>query len=78
MRVMLTAFVSVCGLILLGLSVPGIAIQYKQEFHPSLFGASVIGIVAIYVGPLLNFFNPQHQTLFDLMCKTCVIKNSKP
>ena len=78
-RVMLTALVPVCGLILLGLSVAGIAMQYKQELHPSLVVALVIGIVAIYVGPFLTlFFNPQHQTLFDLMCKTCVIKNPKP
>ena len=78
-RVVLTALVPVCGLLLLGLSAAGIAMQYKEELQASLVVAVTLGVGAVYLGPFLTmFFNARHQTLFDLICKTCVIKNSKP
>lgn len=78
-RVVLTALVPVSGLILLGLSAAGIAIQYKDELHSSLAIAFGIGILAIYFGPFAAvYFNPKRQTLFDLICKTYVVKNTAP
>jgi uncharacterized RDD family membrane protein YckC len=78
-RVVLTALIPVSGLILLGLSAAGIAMQYKDELQSSLAIAIGIGILAIYFGPFATvYFNPKRQTLFDLICKTYVIKNTTP
>lgn len=78
-RVVLTALIPVIGLVLLGSSALGIAVQYKDDIQPSLIVAFIIGIFASCLGPYLTvFFNTKRQTLFDLICKTCVIKNTKP
>jgi uncharacterized RDD family membrane protein YckC len=75
LRVILTALIPVSGLILFGLSTAGIAMQYKDDVQPSLIIAIFIGVLAIYIGPFATvFFNTQRQTLFDLICKTYVIK----
>ena len=76
LRIIITALLPIGGLLILGLSAAGIAIQYKEELRPSLVMAIALGALVVYIGPfLLVFLNSRHQTLFDLICKTCVIKN---
>jgi uncharacterized RDD family membrane protein YckC len=74
-RVMLTALVPVLGLIILVFTTAGIAGQYKDEIHASLYITLGLGILIVYLGPfMMVFFNQSRQTLFDLICKTIVVK----
>ena len=78
-RIILTALLPVGGLLLLGLSAAGLAVQYKTEMHEAIGIAVALGALAIYIGPFITvFFNNRRQTLFDMICKTCVIKNPTP
>lgn len=58
----------------------GSAFTLANEEMKTIMGlAIIIGVLAIMFGPFLTvFFNPQHQTLFDLICKTRVVKKPTP
>ncbi len=76
-RILTTALLPIAGVILLGLSAAGMAHQYQDNLQDSIVIAILIGVLLVYVVPFaLVFFNPRRQTLFDMICKTCVI--SKP
>jgi uncharacterized RDD family membrane protein YckC len=78
-RIMLTALLPIAGLMVIGLSAAGMAIQYKEEIHSAIGAALVLAILIIYIAPFATvFFNNRHQTFFDMICKTCVIKNPNP
>jgi len=74
LRVVLTTLLPVGAAFVIGLSAAGMLINYKEELHPAIALASIIGILIIYIGPFATiFFNEKRQTLFDLICKTYVI-----
>jgi uncharacterized RDD family membrane protein YckC len=78
-RVVLTAVIPAVGIIILGLALAGMITRQSQELMSPLIIAMLVGVVAIYIGPFITvFFNKQHQTLFDMLCKTCVIKKPNP
>ena len=75
-RIMLTALLPIASLIIIGLSAAGMVIQYKEEMHPAIGAALVLATLIVYIAPFATvFFNNRHQTFFDMICKTCVIKN---
>jgi uncharacterized RDD family membrane protein YckC len=62
--------------LLVGITAAGTMSSDVQGVQSVGLSALGIGVIAISVGPYMTvFFNPQHQTLFDMICKTCVIKN---
>ena len=78
-RILITALLPIGGIILLGLSAAGMVHQYKDELQDSIVIAILIGVMLVYVVPFaLVFFNPKRQTLFDMICKTCVINRPVP
>jgi len=78
-RILTTALLPIAGLILLGLSAAGMIHQYKHDLQDSIVIAILIGALAVYIVPFaLVFFNPRRQTLFDMICKTCVINRPIP
>ena len=78
-RIILTALLPIAGLLVLGLSTAGMLQQYKNELQDSIFIAAGLGALFIYVAPFaMIFFNTSRQTLFDMICKTCVIKRTTP
>lgn len=78
-RILTTALLPIAGLILLGLSAAGMIHQYKNDLQDSIVVAILIGALAVYIVPFaLVFFNPRRQTLFDMICKTCVINKPIP
>lgn len=78
-RILITALLPIGGIILLGLSAAGMVHQYKDELQDSIVIAILIGVMLVYVVPFaLVFFNPKRQTLFDMICKTCVINKPLP
>lgn len=74
-RCLLTLLVPVAGWILVGVAAAGSLgpdIDVLKRAGTATLG---IGVLAISFGPYLTvFFNQQRQTLFDLICKTCVIR----
>lgn len=73
-RCLVTLLVPVAGWILVGVTAIGALDSEMDALKRVGEGALVIGIVGIILGPYLPvFFNPQRQTLFDHICKTCVI-----
>jgi uncharacterized RDD family membrane protein YckC len=75
-RCLLTLLIPVAGWLLVGITAAGTMSSDVQGVQSVGLSALGIGVIAISVGPYMTvFFNPQHQTLFDMICKTCVIKN---
>jgi uncharacterized RDD family membrane protein YckC len=73
-RCLVTLLVPVAGWILVGVTVIGALDSEMDALKRVGEGALIIGIAGIILGPYLPvFFNPQRQTLFDLICKTRVI-----
>jgi uncharacterized RDD family membrane protein YckC len=74
-RCLLTYLIPLTGFLFVGLSAAPLV-------SPDLGGATDVGAVALAIGvlaacfgPYLTvFFNAQQQTLFDHICKTCVIR----
>jgi uncharacterized RDD family membrane protein YckC len=74
-RILLVALVPLIGILLFTLSITGIATQAKTGLGDSIAIALILGFLVVYLGPfLMVFFNPNRQTLFDVICKTCVVK----
>jgi uncharacterized RDD family membrane protein YckC len=75
-RCLLTLLIPVAGWLLVGVTAAGTMSSDVQGVQTVGLSALAIGVIAISVGPYLTvFFNRQHQTLFDMICKTCVIKH---
>jgi len=78
-RILITALLPIGGIILLVLSAAGMIHQYKDDLQDSIIIAILIGVMLVYVVPFaLVFCNPKRQTLFDMICKTCVINRPTP
>jgi uncharacterized RDD family membrane protein YckC len=74
-RCLLTLLVPVAGWIFVGVTAAGTLGSDVEALKGVGTAALIIGVLAISFGPYLTvFFNPQRQTLFDLICKTCVIR----
>jgi uncharacterized RDD family membrane protein YckC len=78
-RILLQTLLPVAAYIVLFLSFGGAFFQATEEMRSALILAIIVGFLAIAFGPFMTvFFNPRHQTLFDLICKTRVIKKPIP
>jgi uncharacterized RDD family membrane protein YckC len=76
-RCLLTLLVPVAGWIVVGFTAAGTLGSDMAALQGVGTVALIIGVLAIAFGPYLTvFFNPQRQTLFDLICKTCVIRTN--
>jgi len=76
-RVLLTLLVPIAGWIVVGITAAGTISSDVEALKGIGTATIVIGILAISFGPYLTvFFNHQRQTLFDLICKTCVINKN--
>jgi uncharacterized RDD family membrane protein YckC len=74
-RSLLTLLVPVAGWIFVGLTALGTLGSNSEALQGVGAATLIIGILGISFGPYLTvFFNPQRKTLFDLICKTCVIR----
>jgi uncharacterized RDD family membrane protein YckC len=78
-RVLLQGLLPIAAYVVLFLTL-GSAFSFANEEMKTVMGlAIVLGVLAISLGPFITvFFNPRHQTLFDLICKTRVIKKPSP
>lgn len=78
-RILLQSVIPVTGLVVLAMSVGGFAGSGNKGMESAALGAGAIGILVILIGPyLMVFFNPQHQSLYDRLCKTCVVRRANP
>ena len=76
-RVLLTLLIPIAGWIVVGFTAAGTMASDVEALKGIGAVTLVIGVLAISFGPYLTvFFNPQRQTLFDLICKTCVINKN--
>lgn len=76
-RVLLTLLVPIAGWIVVGVTAAGTMSSDVEALKGIGVATITIGVLAISFGPYLTvFFNPQRQTLFDLICKTCVINKN--
>jgi uncharacterized RDD family membrane protein YckC len=76
-RVLLTLLVPIAGWIVVGVTAAGTISSDFEAIKGIGIATMVIGILAIGFGPYLTvYFNHQRQTLFDLICKTCVINKN--
>ncbi len=75
LRVLLTLLVPLGGVIAITLSFSGMALGYKEELAASFGVAWFLAIPIVLWGPYITaFFNPQKQTLIDMILKTIVVK----
>jgi uncharacterized RDD family membrane protein YckC len=73
-RALLTLVIPMGGYVALGISMAGVLTIENEDLKQSAMIAAGIGIIVIGYGPYLAvFFNKQRQTLFDMICKTCVV-----
>ena len=76
-RCFLTLLIPVVGFLLVAITAAGTMVSDIEGLEGIGAATLIIGVIAASVGPYLTvYFNPQHQTLFDLICKTCVINKS--
>jgi uncharacterized RDD family membrane protein YckC len=74
-RFLLMMVVPTAGLLAISLSFGSMALSYKEDLATSIGLAWLIAIPLIVLGPyMVAFFNPQKQTLYDLIVKTVVVK----
>ncbi len=74
-RVLLTMVIPMTGLLAITISLGGMAVGYKDEFATSVGIAWLIAMPLIVFGPYVTaFFNPNKQTLYDMIVKTVVVK----
>jgi uncharacterized RDD family membrane protein YckC len=75
LRVLLTLLLPLGGIIAITLSFSGMALGYKEELASSFGVAWFLAIPIVLWGPYVTaFFNPQKQTLIDMIVKTIVVK----
>lgn len=76
-RCLLTLLVPMAGWLVVGVTAAGTMSADVEALKGVGIAAMVVGIIVVSFGPYLAvFFNPQRQTLFDLICKTCVINKN--
>lgn len=76
-RVLLTLLVPIAGWIVVGVTAAGTMSSDVEALKGIGVATITIGVLVISFGPYLTvFFNNQRQTLFDLICKTCVINKN--
>jgi len=76
-RCFLTLLIPMVGFLLVAVTAAGTMGSDIEGLEGIGAAALIIGVIAASVGPYLTvYFNPQHQTLFDLICKTCVINKT--
>lgn len=74
-RCLVQYFLPILGYIALALSFAGAIGIFKDDGAAIAGMIVVVGFIAVLVGPYITvFFNPQHQTLTDMICKTVVVK----
>jgi uncharacterized RDD family membrane protein YckC len=74
-RILLIMLLPLVGVIAISLSLGGMAIGYKDSLAASIGVAWILTVPIVLIGPYLTvFFNPQKQTLYDIIVKTIVIK----
>ncbi len=65
----------ILGYIAIALSFVGAIGIFKDDGAATAGLIIILGLIAVLVGPYITvFFNPQHQTLIDMICKTVVVK----
>ena len=65
------------GWLVVGITAAGTLTSDIEALKGVGTAAMGIGVLVIAFGPYLTvFFTPQRQTLFDLICKTCVINKN--
>jgi uncharacterized RDD family membrane protein YckC len=65
----------ILGYIAIALSFAGAIGIFKDDGAAMAGMIVILGLIAVLVGPYITvFFNPQHQTLIDMICKTVVVK----
>lgn len=74
-RCLVQYFLPILGYIALALSFAGALGIFKDDGAAMAGMIIVLGFIAVLIGPYITvFFNPQHQTLTDMICKTVVVK----
>ena len=75
LRVMLTLLLPIAAGVAVTLSLGSMAMTYKDALQDSIILAILLALPLIVIGPyLFIYFNPQKQSLFDILMKTIVIK----
>jgi uncharacterized RDD family membrane protein YckC len=65
----------ILGYVAIALSFAGAIGIFKDDGAAMAGMIVILGLIAVLVGPYITvFFNPQHQTLIDMICKTVVVK----
>ena len=78
-RVLLQNLLPIAALVVFFLTVGGSFSLANEEMKTTIGMAIIFGVLFISLGPFVTvFFNDRHQTLFDLICKTRVIKKTSP
>ena len=78
-RALLQLLLPIGAFILVAIMLGGAMITAVDEVKTALGVSIFIGYIAIFLGPyLMVFFNPMRKTVFDLICKTRVIRKATP
>jgi uncharacterized RDD family membrane protein YckC len=78
-RVLLQNLLPIAALVVFFITVGGSFSLANEEMKTTIGMAIIFGVLFISLGPFVTvFFNDRHQTLFDLICKTRVIKKTSP
>ncbi len=65
----------ILGYVAIALSFAGAIGIFKDDGAAMAGMIVILGLIGVLVGPYITvFFNPQHQTLIDMICKTVVVK----
>jgi uncharacterized RDD family membrane protein YckC len=74
-RCLVQYFLPILGYIAIAISLVGAVGIFKDDGGAIAGMIVILGLIAVLVGPYITvFFNPQHQTLIDMICKTVVVK----
>ncbi len=78
-RVLLQSLLPFAGYVMVAIIFGSAFSVASEDLKMTMAIAISIGFLAITFGPYLTvYFNSQHQTLFDQICKTCVIRKPNP
>ena len=78
-RVLLQQLLPIAAYVVLAISLGSMIINVEGLMATAAGIAFFTGFIVITLGPYLAvFFSSQHQTLIDMICKTCVIKKQTP
>jgi len=78
-RILLQSVIPLAGVVIVLISVAGFASGGSKDMESAALAAALVAVLAVSLGPhLMMFFNPQHQSLYDVLCKTCVVRRTNP